>query len=169
MTYLRTLGPLERISILPQEDHGACEMEKSQEVLGLSFPPRRDAAKLFEPSEESFDFPPTSVAAQRPSVLRPVAGILAGSFRRDEFDVAFFGEALRVLAAVPGLVGDQSRGQLIHECSIESSARENDVVSVARTDSDSEWKTIAVCERHDLGCLPGTALPDLWAPLFAGT
>jgi hypothetical protein len=87
----------------------------------------------------------------------------------DEFNVSVDAQRHRVLGAIPGLVGDQSRGQLIHERSIESSVGEKDVVSVASSNSDSEWKTMAVCDCHDLGRLACAAFSDVWAPLLAGT
>ena len=71
--------------------------------------------------------------------------------------------------AVPCLVAYESRGEFIDECSIERSVGENNVVSVSASNSDREWKTIAVCDCHDLGRLASTAFSDVWAPLFAGT
>jgi hypothetical protein len=46
---------------------------------------------------------------------------------------------------------------------------ENNVVSGTIGNNDREWKTIAVCDCHDLCRIAGTTLADAIAPLFAGT
>ena len=89
--------------------------------------------------------------------------------RRDQFDPPFLEKSLLELRAVPGFVSDQSGRKFGHVSSIESSVGEHTVVSVSICNSDSEWKTIAVRERHDLGGLARTALPNAGPPFFAGT
>lgn len=151
---------------MPQEDDGTAEEEEAEVVLSLPLPPRSDSSKLLQPGEEAFDLPATSVAAERATILLAPA---VGLDRCDELDVALTVQSACMLGAVPGLVADQSRGQLSHERSIERSVGEYDVVSVSSRNSDREWKTIAVCDCHDLGRLACAAPPDLCAPLFAGT
>ena len=151
---------------MPQEDDCTAEVQEAEVVLRLPLPSRGDAPKLLQPGEEAFDLPATSVATEGAAILLARAVALN---RRDELDVALTGQRANVLGAVPGLVADQSWGQLIHESSIERSVGEYDVVSVSSRNSDSEWKTIAVCDCHDLGRLACAALSDVCAPLFAGT
>lgn len=151
---------------MPQEDERAAQVQKSQVVLGLPLPSRGDASKPLQPGEQPLDLPPATVSTKRSTVLLPLAVALD---RRDELDVALTGQGAYVLGAVPRLVADQSRGELIHESSIERSIGEYDVVSVSTRNNDSEWKTIAVCDCHDLGRLACPAFPNVRAPLFAGT
>ena len=151
---------------MPQEDDGTAEEEESEIILSLPLPPRGDSSKLLQPGEEAFDLPATSVPTERATILLALA---VGLDRCDELDVALMVQRPHMFGAVPGLVADQSRGQLSHERSIERSVGEYDVVSVSSRNSDREWKTIAVCDCHDLGRLACATTPDLCAPLFAGT
>lgn len=160
---------LEHISKTPEQNHSARQVEKSQEVACLSLPPSGDAAEPLQPGEETLDEPASSIATHGASILLPTAGARASALWSDEFDVALLHERLRVLSAVPGAVADQSRGQFIDECSVESSVGESNVVSVSWSNSDSEWKTMTVCDCHDLGRLACSTAADFGPPFFAGT
>lgn len=151
---------------LPEEEDGAAEVNEAEEVVGAAIPAGGNATPALEPGEEAFDFPATFVTAQLAAVL--FAGAVA-LLRRNQVDATFFLQTELKCLSVPGLVGNQSRRQPLHESSVESSLGEHTVVSVSRGNMDSEWKTIAVCKRHEFRRLPGTALPDAGPPFFAGT
>jgi len=141
-------------------------VDEAEEVLGLSFPSSRQAAPALEPGEEPLNLPSPPVAAKLASILLALAVAL---LRRDEVDAAFLEEARLECAAIPRLVRNQSRRQLLHESSVESSLGEHTVESVSWRNMDSEWKTIAVCHCHEFRRPPGAAFPDAGPPFFAGT
>lgn len=151
---------------LPEKQDDAAEMHKTEEVLRSTFPASRDPAPTFQPSEQSFDFPATLVATELATVLLAFAGRL---LRSNEFDATLFFEAKLKRVAIPRLVGNQSRRQLLHESSVESSFGEHTVESVSCCNMDSEWKTIAVCERHEFRRPASPAFADAGPPFFAGT
>lgn len=144
-------------------------MKEAKEVLSFPLPSERDAPELLEPGEEPFHQPTTLVSSEGSAVLSSPAGDFAPSHGSDQFNVALLGELLLERLAIPGLVSDQFPRQLINERSVESSVGENNVVPGSASNSDREWKTIAVCERHDLCRLAGTAPADAGPPFFAPT
>ena len=144
-------------------------MKEGEEVFGLVFPASGETTPTFEPGEEAFDLPTAFVSAQRPSVLFAVALPIATPLWSNELNAALLGKPTAESAAVPRFVGNQSRRQFFHESSVESSLGEHTVVSVSSFNKDSEWKTMAVCNCHDLCRLAGTAFPNAGPPFFAGT
>src|SRR5262245_35862438 len=66
----RPTTTLERISKMPQEDDGGCQLDHPEEVVRIAFPTRDDATEVVVPGKEPFDFPAPTSAAQRPAVLR---------------------------------------------------------------------------------------------------
>lgn len=154
---------------LAKQQHHAPEVEEAEEVVGLDVPAGREPPPSLEPGKEPFDLPAPLVAPQRSAILLAIALSTAAAFRRDELDAALVGESAAESAAVPRFVGDQSRRQLSYESSVESSLREHTVESVSSVNIDSDRKTMAVCNCHDLCRIAGAAFPDAGPPFFAGT
>jgi hypothetical protein len=153
----------------PEKEYGAHELEQAEEVLGLVLPAHRKPAPAFEPGEEALDLPTSLVAAQFASILLAVALPASDALGGDELDASLIGETSAQGATVPSLVTNQSRREFSYESSVESSLGEHTVESVSSINMDSEWKTMAVCNRHDLCRVSGTTLPDAGPPFFAGT
>src|SRR5690348_10645318 len=59
---------------MPQKDHNAGKLNKSEIILGVIFIANNQTAKVVQPSEESFHFPTTLKAAQGASVLSDAIG-----------------------------------------------------------------------------------------------
>ncbi len=156
------------MELADQQDHAA-EVEQAEKVLGLEVPTSSKTAPALEPGEEPLDLPAAFVAAERAAILLAAAGVLAAALGCDELDAALFCEAELKRCTVPRLVANQSRRQVVHESSVESSLGEHTVESGSICNSDSEWKTMAVCNRHDLCRLAGAAAADAGPPFFAGT
>jgi len=154
---------------LPKQQQHAPQMKQAEEVLSLVLPSGRESAPTLEPCEESLDFPPPLVAAQLSAILGTVALRAADPLGSDEVDAALFCETAAQSTSIPRLVCNQSRRQLSYESRVESSLGEHTVESVSSINMDSERKTMAVCNCHDLGCLAGTAPSDAGPPFFAGT
>jgi hypothetical protein len=75
---------------MPHEDSEASEVYKAEEVVGLVLVSRADSPEAQEPSEEPFDLPAPSVAAQAAPVglapcVDPSRGDQLDSFRREVF------------------------------------------------------------------------------------
>lgn len=142
-------------------------MNEAEKVLGFAFPASRNATPALEPGKQAFNLPTTFVAAQLATIGLVVAtGLLVG---RDEVDASLHLESLLKSTSVPRLVCNQARRQLLYESSIESSLGEHTVESVSFCNMDSEWKTIAVCDRHEFRRPTSTAFADTGPPFFAGT
>ena len=61
---------LEAISKAPEYYDSTSEPQESEEVFDMSVPPYDEASEVAQPSEQSFDLPASTVAAQRSAVLR---------------------------------------------------------------------------------------------------
>lgn len=142
-------------------------MKEGQEVLRLVFPTCDESAKLFEPSEQAFDFPTTLVAPHSTSVLS--ASDAVGPLGGNQFDVTLFTQPLGQRVTVEGLVADQVWWKRVGYCFVESLLDKGDVVSRTISNANGERKTSAVCKRHDLRRIAGTALSDGGSPFFAPT
>jgi hypothetical protein len=123
----------------------------------------------FEPGKEPFDLPAAFVAAQFSTVLDAIALRPADALGSDKVDAALNSKTSAQGAAVPSPIGNQSRGKVSYESSVESSLGEHTVESVSSINIDSERKTMAVCNCHDLRCPTSTARPHAGPPFFAGT
>jgi hypothetical protein len=153
-------------SKLAQQHDDAAEMHEAEVGVGLVLPASGDASELLEPSEESLDLPTPLVTAQRPSILPALMAVAA--LGGDQLDVTLVAQAVCQLLAVEGLVSDQLRREVFDERFVEGLVDQSDVVSRPISDSNGERKTSAVCKRHDLRRIAGTAAPDAGSPFFAG-
>jgi hypothetical protein len=150
----------------PEEKDDAAKLDEAEEVLGFLLPARCDAAPTLEPGEEALDLPASLVAPQHAAILMAPAVL---PLRSDELDAALLPQAHLQGAPIPRLVGNQSGRKSLHESSVESSFGEHTVESVSACNMDSEWKTIAVCNRHEFRGVPRAAFADAGPPFFAGT
>lgn len=152
-------------SEMPQQDDEASEVNEAEEVLGLPLPASHDASELLEPSEDSLDLPSPLVATQSSSVLLPSTSA-DNAARRNKVDVSF-AETVGELAAVEAFVRDEVRRELFDPGRVEGRVDEGDVVFRTIRDANGDWKTSAVCKRHDLCRIAGAASADTGAPFLA--
>lgn len=120
---------------------------------------------VVQPGEEALDLPSADVTLQRASVLRDVSSIRA--VRRDHLDSPILPETLVELVTVVGFVADHPVDRIGNECVVESLFDERDLVRRSTCDANGDWKTMRVCDRHDLGSLAPLRLPDGSAPFLA--
>ena len=66
----------------------------------------------------------------------PTTWSSSASFRCNQLDVAFENQLYLKGSGVPGLVGNQSGRKVRNESSVESSVRENGIVSISSCNSD---------------------------------
>ena len=88
-----------------KQNHRASQVKKAGEVGGASFVPSDQATRVLEPGKQSFDAPPTSIASQRPAVLRDVDAI--APMWGDQLDPAVRQFAVEAVAVI-GRVADQA-------------------------------------------------------------
>src|SRR5690348_8668509 len=114
-------------------------MDKAQIIERMALVAHDQAAEVPEPSEQPFDLPAASVAAQRAAILGPGALTIA-SVGRDHLDSQGSErcvEAVRVVGAIPA----KSLGHLIYEAGVEggeSGGDEGDLVRRSRGGTDGE-------------------------------
>jgi hypothetical protein len=92
-----------------QEQHGAHEMEETEEVLSFVLPASGKPAPSLEPGEEALHHPTPLVSTQLAAVLSSVAFYSADALGGDEVNAALLCESSAQRAAIPGSVGNQSR------------------------------------------------------------
>jgi hypothetical protein len=101
---------------MPEQDAGARELQHPQKIADVVFPSGDEPAGVVEPGKEPFDFPATTIAAQRPAVLGAPP---PRAIRRDHLDavlVAQLGvEQITVVPTIP----DQSRREFAEEAGVE--------------------------------------------------
>jgi hypothetical protein len=147
---------------MPKENHRAREVQKTGEIGGAPLIACDESARVLEPGEEPFDFPPAFVAAQRATILGEIDSRRA--MRGDQFDAAG-GERLVEAVAVIGGIADEPLRIVAEETGVQSLCHELRFVRRRRGDGNGERKTSAVCNGHDLGPLAALGFADV-APFF---
>jgi hypothetical protein len=161
---------LECISKFPQENDYATQQDETEEVACFDLSSRIDSPKSFEPGKEPLDLPALAIAAKSAAVLfsgrcsvSPVAA------RSDELYSSLLSQTSNERSAVISFVADKFPWESVNVGGVQRRLDEANVVEVSSTDTNSDRKTLAVCNRQDLGRTAGTAAPDEVAPFFAGT
>ena len=130
---------------MPQEDHGASELNHPKEILWVVFPANDSATKIMQPSKQSFDFPTTAVATQDATVLGDGSAAVA-AMRRDQFHVEMLAHALIQRIAVVGFIADQSLGRFVEESALERGFDEGGFIRRSADHVHGDRKTMAVCD-----------------------
>ena len=156
---------LERISKMPQEDDGGCQLNHPEEIVRVAFPASDDAAKIVKPSKQALDFPSAARAAERPAVLGGDATMR--TMLRNQFDVVVVAEVRIEAVAVVSAVADQPRRELFEEARGEGGVHEGDFMWRSAGHVDGDRKTMAVANRHDFAALTAASRADGGAPFFA--
>jgi len=156
---------LERISKMPQEDHGGGEVNHPEKVIRVALPARDDAPEVVVPGEEPLDLPTPPSPAQRPTVLRACPTMR--KMWSDQFDVVGGGEMLVEAIAIVGFVADQTLRELFEETRGERGVDEGDFMRRSAGHVDGDRKTMAVANRHDFAALTAASRADGGAPFFA--
>src|SRR6266852_2613979 len=104
---------------MPQEDYSASKLNHPEEIIWVVLPANDDATIIMEPSKQTLDFPPTTVAAQRAAVLGDRSTAVP-AVRRDQFHTELFAYPLIQRIAVVGFIADQSLRRLAEESALVS-------------------------------------------------
>lgn len=92
---------------MPKENHRAGQVKEAREIGGVAFIARDQPARVLEPREEAFDFPPPLVSTERPAVLGQIHAI--ASVGRDQFDVDGRQCGVEPIAVIGGVADDARR------------------------------------------------------------
>ena len=151
---------------MSQEYPDACKAQKPKIGFYESLPSRGNAAKTFEPSDQTLHLPPALVPAQCPPILMAAPACTAqGS---DELNTALGAQSDGQLLRVKRPVRDQLLREPLDERGVEGLLDEDTIVSRTICQAESDRKTSAVCVDHELGGTSSTALADESPPFFAG-
>src|SRR5258705_9825524 len=105
---------------MPEENHDAGEMEKSQIIFRVVFITHDQPAEVVEPGEQSLHLPSTLKAAQRSSILCLPLRPTTRSMWRDHFVPELFEYFCVYAVAVPSLITHQLFwnifDELLHQC-----------------------------------------------------
>ena len=151
---------------MPQEDDSACKLNHPEEVFWVVLPASDDATIIMEPSKQTLDFPATTIAAQRATVLRDGFAAVP-AVRRDQFHAEMFADPLIQWIAVVGFVADQSLRCFAQESSLERGFDEGGFIRRSADHVQGDRKTMAVCDCHDFAAFAAFCRADTRAPFFA--
>lgn len=122
-------------------------------------------AKVLKPTDRSLDFPASTVAAERATILRARLGAIR-PMRADKLDTPS-PESLAQRIAVGGCVVDQPLWLASKESVFEQRFNECYFMRTSARCVDAERNTTTVGKHHDLGALATFRLSDLFTPFFA--
>src|ERR1700737_2307753 len=95
---------------MPQEDDGASELDHPEEIFGIVLPANDGTTKVMKPSEQTFHFPPTAVAAQNTPVLRHRCDAHEFVGRDESHTVSFVDALVQGIAVISAVADHTFRG-----------------------------------------------------------
>src|SRR5258705_5924883 len=154
---------------MPEENHDAGEMEKSQIIFRVVFITHDQPAEVVEPGEQSLHLPSTLKAAQRSSILSLPLRPTTRSMWRDHFGPELIEYFCVEAVAVVSLIANQSFGNIGDESPLQSLRDQFHFSRASTFCADGQRKAVAVCNCHDLAALSALGLSHAEPPFFAGT
>src|SRR6478672_12683342 len=142
-------------------------MDKSGITLGTAIPAGDDALEGVEPGKSALDLPSPFISPQRSAILR--RRFLAIALMRRNHLNALCGKCCIERIAVIGKIPDKSFGSSQGEGFSEGSFDKGDFMRASRRRVHGEWKTMSVCNNHELRTLAPLGLSHFGSPFFATT
>jgi hypothetical protein len=142
-------------------------MDESGIAFNAAVPARDDTLELVEPGKGALDLPTPSVATQRSPILRGHFDSIA-LMRRNQFNAALCQPLIERITVV-GAIPDKSPGSSHGDGFIEGSFDKGDFMWASRSRVHGEWKTMSVCNNHELRPLAPLGLSHFGSPFFATT
>ncbi len=157
---------IQRISKKPKQYDDTTELDHSQEVIIMPFPPGVNPPKMLKPGEEALDFPASPVTPKWSTILG--FGLLpVDLMRRNHFDAK--GGHFRVQGiAVVCLVANDPLRKLNQKPTFQGLVNQLHFMRRSTVHVEGVRKTMAVRHSHDFCPLPPFRFPNTKAPLFAG-
>ena len=131
----------------------------------VTFVASYEAAKVLQPANRAFDFPPATVSSQFSTVLCGRLGSVA-AVRTNQFNATSL-QACSQGIAVGSSVVDQVTRLATKDALAQERFNERYFMRAGAGRVDSQWKPVGVDENHDLGSLAAFCPADLFAPFFA--
>ncbi len=142
-------------------------MNKGGVMLNAPVPSGKHALELIKPCESAFDFPAPGVTPQRSPVLGhcflPVA-----LMRCDQFNTVLCQSLIERITVV-GAIPNKSSGSSHGDGFIDGSLDKGDFMWTSRSRVHGEWKTMSVCNNHELRPFAPLGLSHFRPPFFATT
>jgi hypothetical protein len=140
-------------------------MNEGGEALMTSIPASDHAFELVQPSKQALDLPAAFISAQRTPVLSCRSGTIA-SMRCNQANASGC-ESLIERIAVIGTIPDKSSGSSQREGLIEGRFDKGDFMWTSRIRVHGEWKTMSICNHHELRTFAALGFSHFVAPFFA--
>ena len=142
-------------------------MNKGSIMIHTTIPSGQHTLKFIKPSEEPFDLPSSFITAQGATILcdclNPVTSMWSNHFN------TLLGEACIKRITVIGKIPNKSFGSSHSEGLIEGSLDKGDFMRTSRSRVQGEWKTMSVCNNHELRTFAPLGLSHFSPPFFATT
>jgi hypothetical protein len=151
---------------MPQEDYSAAKLNHPEEIFWVVLPASNDATVIMEPSKQTLDFPPTTVAPQHAAILC-WGSRSPRAVRSDQLHTEALANLRIQRIAVVGAVTDQPLRSFGEEASLEGEFDELSFMRRSAGHVQGERKTMAVADRHDFAAFAAASRADSRAPFFA--
>jgi hypothetical protein len=130
----------------------------------VAFVPHHQAPEVLQPSKQPFDFPPSSISPQTPSILSDIPSIAA--MWSDDVTVK---ANLRIQGVgVIGVVPYQVLWGVGHHHLYQRGDSQRDLMGSGTLGANSDGESVAIGNRHNLCAFAAFCFLDLSAPFFAG-
>ena len=160
-----TVLVLERISKPSQHDDDTGKLNKTMKKVSVVFVPGDKASEVLQPTDRAFNSPAATVATEFATILgrRPLAGL---AMRTDQIDSSAAKPRTQRVAISRSIV-NQPLSLSSQDSLLEQRLDESYFVGAGACSVNSERKTMAVDEDHDLRPLSAFGLANLFTPFLA--
>lgn len=146
------------------EQRDTTEVSKCQIAVEALIPTVGNSPEIFQPGEQSLDFPSSLIATQFTPVLRNIDAI--GFVRSNQLN-AFLVECSSERITVVSAICNESFRYIGKQILFESFMYKGDFSWRSTSCVEGDWNTMSVCHCHDLGALTTACFTDFGTPFFA--
>ena len=123
--------------------------------------------EVLKPGKESFDFPPSPIRPQFPSILG-FWFLAPFSMRRYDFNIALIKQSLIKVITVIGFVANKFIRSILGKATVYRCFNQFHFMGRSAFNVSGDRNTRSVCNCHDLGAFAALCLADSKTPFFAG-
>ena len=123
--------------------------------------------EVLKPGKESFDFPPSPIRPQFPSILG-FWFLAPFSMRRYDFNIALIKQSLIKVITVIGFVANKFIRSILGKATVYRCFNQFHFMGRSAFNVSGDRKTRSVCDCHDFGAFAALCLADSKTPFLAG-
>lgn len=154
------------VSQTSQQDQHASKLDHAEKIVAMTFPTHQQAPKVFQPCEQTLDFPPAFVAPEFSPVLA-VRSRAITTMRRNQLDPVLLGEKIVQRVAVISSIRNQPFRLFGYEAVLDGSLDQLLLMRRSACNPEGDRKTMAVCNCHELAPFADERATNTIAPFFA--